>query len=104
MTTDELDLGAITFTVAVNGEPRQHGHTAAMIHDFGAIVASYSRAVPLLPGDVILTGTPSGVGVGRRPPVFLRDGDEVVISSPQLGTLRTPVLQGSDRTNGTFVQ
>ncbi len=91
VTTDELDLGAITFTVAVNGAPRQRGHTAAMIHDFGTIVTSYSQAVPLLPGDVILTGTPSGVGIGRRPPVFLRDGDEVVISSPQLGTLRTPV-------------
>ncbi len=93
VTTDELVLGGITFTVEVNGEPRQHGHTAAMIHDFGSIVASYSRAVPLLPGDMILTGTPSGVGVGRRPPVFLRDGDQVVITSPQLGTLRTPVVQ-----------
>jgi 2-keto-4-pentenoate hydratase/2-oxohepta-3-ene-1,7-dioic acid hydratase in catechol pathway len=88
-----LDLDAITFTVEVNGEPRQHGDTAAMIHDFGSIVASFSRAVPLLPGDVILTGTPSGVGIGRRPPVFLRDGDEVVATSPQLGTLRTPIRQ-----------
>jgi 2,4-didehydro-3-deoxy-L-rhamnonate hydrolase len=92
VTTDELDLDDITFTVSVNGERRQHGHTGSLIHPFADIVASYSRALPLEPGDVVLTGTPAGVGVGRHPPTFLRPGDEIVVDSPQLGVLRTPVI------------
>jgi len=91
VTTDELDLEDITFTVSVNGERRQNGHTGSLIHSFASIVASYSRALSLEPGDVILTGTPAGVGVGRHPPLFLRAGDEVVVASPQLGVLRTPI-------------
>jgi 2-keto-4-pentenoate hydratase/2-oxohepta-3-ene-1,7-dioic acid hydratase in catechol pathway len=93
VTTDELDLDDITFTVHVNDELRQSGHTASMIHSFEAIVSSYSKAQPLYPGDVILTGTPAGVGVGRTPPVFLAPGDTMTVSSPQLGTLRTPVAE-----------
>jgi len=92
VTTDELDLGNVSFTVEVNGEPRQSASSATMIHTFAEIVASYSRAIPLEPGDVVLTGTPAGVGLARRPPAFLRPGDVVVIDSPQLGTLRTPIV------------
>jgi 2-keto-4-pentenoate hydratase/2-oxohepta-3-ene-1,7-dioic acid hydratase in catechol pathway len=92
VTLDELDLTDITFEVRVNGELRQRAHTADMIHSFAAIVSSYSQALALEPGDVILTGTPAGVGVGRNPPAFLKPGDEVVVSSRELGTLRTPVI------------
>lgn len=96
VTTDELDLDAITFTARVNGELRQSGDTGRLVHRFVEIVASYSRALPLAPGDVILTGTPCGVGVARGPAAFLDGGDVVVVSSPQLGTLRTPVVRGLD--------
>jgi len=92
VTVDELDLDAIEFAVEVNGEPRQSTTTATMIHSFTEILASYSRSVPLEPGDVILTGTPGGVGIGQQPPIFLAPGDEIVVSSPQLGALRTPVV------------
>jgi 2-keto-4-pentenoate hydratase/2-oxohepta-3-ene-1,7-dioic acid hydratase in catechol pathway len=92
VTLDEVSLDEITFEVRVNGELRQRASTNAMVHSFAEIVSSYSRSLALEPGDVILTGTPAGVGVGREPPVFLAPGDEVVVSSPGLGTLRTPVI------------
>jgi 2-keto-4-pentenoate hydratase/2-oxohepta-3-ene-1,7-dioic acid hydratase in catechol pathway len=91
VTTDELDLDNIAFTVHVNDELRQHGRTSSMIHGFEEIVRSYSEALSLQPGDVILTGTTAGVGVGCTPPRFLAPGDSIVVSSPQLGVLRTPV-------------
>ena len=92
VTADELDLDDVGFTVMVNGELRQSAHTSRMVHTFADIVASFSQAAPLLPGDVILTGTPAGVGVAHVPPRFLRAGDEVIVASPQLGELRTPVV------------
>jgi 2-keto-4-pentenoate hydratase/2-oxohepta-3-ene-1,7-dioic acid hydratase in catechol pathway len=91
VTLDEIALDDVSFTVTVNGELRQQAHTSEMSHTFGEIVASFSHALPLDAGDVILTGTPAGVGVGMVPPRFLDDGDTVVIASPQLGTLRTTV-------------
>jgi 2-keto-4-pentenoate hydratase/2-oxohepta-3-ene-1,7-dioic acid hydratase in catechol pathway len=92
VTAEQLDLRDLTFAVHVNGELRQTANTATMVHGVADIVASYSRALTLQPGDLILTGTPAGVGVGRRPPAFLRPGDEVVVSSPELGVLRTPIV------------
>lgn len=92
VTTDELDLHDVTFTVQVNGEPRQAANSATMIHSFTEILASYARAIPLEPGDVVLTGTPAGSGIGQQPPRFLQPGDAVVVSSPQLGSLATPVV------------
>lgn len=92
VTVDELDLDDVSFTVEVNGELRQAATSATMVHGFAAILAPYSRAIPLEPGDVILTGTPAGTGIGRRPPSFLRPGDDVHVRSPQLGSLRTPVI------------
>lgn len=94
VTADELDLADIAFTVAVGGEVRQSATTATMIHGFAEILASFSRAVPLEPGDVVLTGTPGGSEVARQPPRFLRPGDRVVVSSPQLGELTTTVIAG----------
>ena len=80
-------LDDLSFTVRVNGELRQCGHSRDMIHSIRDVVASYSAGLPLEPGDVILTGSPAGVGVARRPPVFLQHGDTVEIESPQLGRL-----------------
>lgn len=86
-TLDELDLTDISFVLSVNGEARQHGHVSDMIHSITEIVASFSQSLPLHPGDVILTGSPSGVGVGMNPPTFLADGDVVEVASSHLGTL-----------------
>jgi acylpyruvate hydrolase len=86
-TLDELDLDDVSFVLSVNGEVRQHGHVSDMVHSVIDIVVSFSRSLPLDAGDVILTGSPGGVGVGMDPPTFLADGDVVEVTSPQLGTL-----------------
>ena len=67
----------------------QEGSTADLVHSVPALVAYLSRLMTLEPGDVVATGTPSGVGSLRDPKVWLKPGDEVVISSPQLGELET---------------
>jgi len=95
VTTDELDIDDLEFTVLVNGEARQQGATTDMVHSIREIVACYSAASQLQPRDVILTGTPGGVGLSLAPPCFLRSGDEVAIRSPQLGTLRNPVVDAT---------
>lgn len=97
-TLDELDLADISFVLSVNGEARQHGHVSDMIHSIVDIVVSFSRSLALHPADVILTGSPSGVGVGMDPPRFLADGDVVTITSPQLGTLVNQFRAGGDGT------
>lgn len=79
--------GELGFTVRVNGALRQCGHADDMIHSIRTIVASYSASIPLEPGDVILTGSPAGVGLAQHPPTFLQPGDTVEIESPQLGKL-----------------
>lgn len=85
--TATIDLDMVTFTVSVNGEVRQCGDTRDMIFSIREIVASYSAAIALHAGDVILTGSPAGVGVALDPPVFLEPGDTVVVESPELGKL-----------------
>ena len=62
-----------------------------MIFDIPTVIATISEFVPLAPGDVILTGTPSGVGIRREPPVLLSDGDRVVVEIERLGRLENPV-------------
>ncbi len=75
----------------VNGETMQEGNTGEMIFPVTRLIAELSSGTTLLPGTVILTGTPSGVGFARTPPVFLQDGDRVEIEIDQLGTLSNPV-------------
>jgi len=84
---DAVDPTGITFTVSVNGQVRQRGAAADMIHSIPELIAEFSQALPLRRGDVILTGSPAGVGVGFDPPMFLQPGDTVTIESPQLGCL-----------------
>ncbi len=67
----------------------QNSSTADLIHSVPALVAFLSKLMTLEPGDIVSTGTPSGVGMSRDPRVWLRPGDEVVVGSPQLGELRT---------------
>ena len=70
----------------------QSGNTRQFIFDIPAIVAAISEFVPLAPGDVVLTGTPSGVGYRREPKVVLRDGDRLTIEIERVGRLENPVV------------
>ena len=80
---------AIEIELTLNGERMQKSSTADLIHSVPVLVAYLSQLMTLEPGDVISTGTPAGVGSGRDPKVWLKPGDEVVVSSPQLGALET---------------
>jgi 2,4-didehydro-3-deoxy-L-rhamnonate hydrolase len=80
---DDLELGC-----RVNGEVVQRGRTADMIFSVPRIVAELSQVLPLLPGDVIFTGTPAGIGATRKPPVFLKPGDVLESHVEGIGTLR----------------
>jgi 2-keto-4-pentenoate hydratase/2-oxohepta-3-ene-1,7-dioic acid hydratase in catechol pathway len=89
VTRDEIALDDTSLTCTVNGELRQKANTADLIFDVPTLIEVISKVLTLLPGDVIATGTPAGVGIGFDPPRFLADGDVVEISATALGTLRT---------------
>jgi 2-keto-4-pentenoate hydratase/2-oxohepta-3-ene-1,7-dioic acid hydratase in catechol pathway len=93
-TSDELPSGAggLRLTTRVNGELMQEASTADMLFDVATLVATLSEAMALAPGDVIVTGTPSGVGFARTPPYFLKPGDVCEIELEGYGVLRNPVL------------
>lgn len=85
VTADELDVGDLDIRCLVNGQERQSSNTRAMIFDIPAIIEHCSRGVTLLPGDVIATGTPAGVGMGMKPPRFLQNGDVVRVEIAGIG-------------------
>jgi len=91
VTADEVAHDAIDFALTLNGEEMQASGTEDLIFAIPELVAHLSTLMTLEPGDLISTGTPSGVGIARQPSVWLKPGDEVEISSPQLGRLRTRV-------------
>jgi acylpyruvate hydrolase len=80
---------AIGIALDLNGERMQESSTAELIHSIPALIEYLSMLMTLEPGDVVATGTPEGVGSLRDPRVWLKPGDGVVVSSPQLGELRT---------------
>ncbi len=89
VTGDEIpDPQRLEIKALWNGVVMQHASTADMSFGVAYLIAFLSRAFTLLPGDIIATGTPSGVGVFRQPPVFLQDGDEVVVEIERIGKLR----------------
>jgi 2-keto-4-pentenoate hydratase/2-oxohepta-3-ene-1,7-dioic acid hydratase in catechol pathway len=85
------DPQALRIRCLVNGEVRQYSTTADMIFSVAELIAFVSEAITLEPGDLLLTGTPEGVGLFRDPPVFLADGDEVVVEIDEVGWLANPV-------------
>jgi 2-keto-4-pentenoate hydratase/2-oxohepta-3-ene-1,7-dioic acid hydratase in catechol pathway len=88
VTKDEIpNPHNLTVVTKVNDEVRQNGNTATMVFKIDDLIAEISRFVTLEPGDVILTGTPAGVGNGMKPPSFLRKGDTVKVSIEGIGTL-----------------
>jgi 2-keto-4-pentenoate hydratase/2-oxohepta-3-ene-1,7-dioic acid hydratase in catechol pathway len=89
---DELGDGSgLRVTQRLNGETLQDGNTRDLIHDVPHLVEFVSGAFTLEPGDVILTGTPAGVGIFRDPPLAMRDGDVVEVEVERIGVLRNPV-------------
>jgi len=80
---------ALEIELTLNGEVMQKSSTADLVHSVPALVAYLSKLMTLEPGDIVSTGTPAGVGSMREPRVWLKPGDEVAISSPQLGVLET---------------
>jgi 2-keto-4-pentenoate hydratase/2-oxohepta-3-ene-1,7-dioic acid hydratase in catechol pathway len=92
VTPDEVRYGSLGLKLRVNGELMQDGSTADLIFDVPTLVSHISEFMTLLPGDVISTGTPAGVGAGRKPPVFLRPGDVVDYEAEGLGAARQRIL------------
>jgi 2-keto-4-pentenoate hydratase/2-oxohepta-3-ene-1,7-dioic acid hydratase in catechol pathway len=91
VTRDEIpDPQALRIRTTVSGETLQDGNTGDMIFSVARIIAHASRAFTLEPGDVLMTGTPSGVGVWREPRRFLHDGDVVEVEIEGIGLLRNP--------------
>jgi 2-keto-4-pentenoate hydratase/2-oxohepta-3-ene-1,7-dioic acid hydratase in catechol pathway len=88
---DELDAADLAIQLWVNGEQRQSSRTSKMIFDVKEIIHQLSLGFTLLPGDVILTGTPEGVGYAMQPPQVLKDGDVVDIEIEGIGRLSNPV-------------
>jgi 2-keto-4-pentenoate hydratase/2-oxohepta-3-ene-1,7-dioic acid hydratase in catechol pathway len=92
VTPDEIKAEDVGLSLTVNGEVRQTGTTRDLIFGVPALVEYISRCIALEVGDVIATGTPSGVGVFRNPPVFLKPGDTVVATVEGIGSLTNPVV------------
>ena len=95
VTPDELDdPDDLEIECWLNSEQVQHSRTSDMIFPVAEIIARLSNVLPLLPGDVIFTGTPPGVGVGRTPPRFIQPGDEVETSISGIGSIRQRFVDG----------
>jgi 2-keto-4-pentenoate hydratase/2-oxohepta-3-ene-1,7-dioic acid hydratase in catechol pathway len=95
VTLDEIAAPhALPIRLRLNGELMQDSNTDEFVFDVPALVEFLSATMTLEPGDVVLTGTPPGVGFARRPPVFLQPGDIVEVEIGNLGVLRNPVVAG----------
>lgn len=88
VTRDELDVTNAAIRCRVNDELRQDSNTGLLIFDIPTIIATISAGVTLMPGDVIATGTPAGVGIGFDPPKYLQPGDVVEVEIEGIGTLK----------------
>ncbi len=96
VTKDEIDNPHdLAIRAVLNGHTVQDARTSDMIFDIPAIISNLSQSMTLLPGTVILTGTPEGVGFTRNPQLFLKDGDTVSVEIEQIGTLTNPVASES---------
>lgn len=92
VTADEISYPPqLDIRLSVNGEPRQHGNSRDMIFGITDIVSELSRGVTLPAGTIIATGSPTGIGFGMNPPIFLKDGDVVTCRIEGIGTLTNTV-------------
>jgi len=93
VTPDEVgDPHSLDIALELNGERMQSGNTSQFIFDIPTIVSTISEFLPLAPGDVVLTGTPSGVGYHRDPKILLKDGDRLAVIIERVGRLENPVV------------
>ena len=93
VTSDEIpDPHNLDIGIEINGEVLQNSNTRELIFKIPDLIAFLSSVFTLEPGDIVSTGTPSGVGFVRKPPRFLRPGDDVVVKIPAIGELRNPVV------------
>jgi 2,4-diketo-3-deoxy-L-fuconate hydrolase len=93
VTKDEIeDLNNLNLSLDVNGNRHQTGNTSLMIFNFNYLIAHLSSFITLMPGDIITTGTPPGVGLGMNPPKFLKDGDELFLKVDYLGEQKSKVV------------
>jgi 2-keto-4-pentenoate hydratase/2-oxohepta-3-ene-1,7-dioic acid hydratase in catechol pathway len=88
-----VDGDRLEITCRVNGKVMQHSNTSDLLFPTRQLVAYISECMTLLPGTVILTGTPEGVGFTRNPPVYLREGQIVECEIEKIGILRNPVVK-----------
>lgn len=96
VTTDELqDPHTLDIQLSINGEKLQHSNTRELIFKLPELIAHLSSIVPLEPGDIISTGTPAGVGLGREPKRWLKPGEEIVIRIEGIGELRNRTVAAS---------
>lgn len=94
VTKDEIaDPHALAIRCLVNGEALQDSNTREMVFKIPYLIAYLSRAITLLPGDVVTTGTPDGVGAFRKPPIYLKHGDVVTVEVEGLGQLTNPCVE-----------
>jgi 2-keto-4-pentenoate hydratase/2-oxohepta-3-ene-1,7-dioic acid hydratase in catechol pathway len=92
---DEVaDPQQLAIRAILNGEVMQESSTSNMVFGVADVIAYITQAITLEPGDLIATGTPAGVGVFRKPPVFMQPGDEITIEIEGLGSLTNPVTAG----------
>lgn len=91
VTPDSVDPGTLGIQTIVNGRVMQNGNTSEMVRNVPALIEFLSQSTTLLPGTVIFTGTPSGVGMAQKPPLWVKDGDEVSVIIEKIGTLTNRV-------------
>ena len=94
VTKDEIeDVNNLSLKLDVNGNRHQTGNTSQMIFNFNFLIAHITSFITLMPGDIVTTGTPPGVGLGMTPPIFLKDGDEMELSVDNLGKQNIKVIK-----------
>jgi acylpyruvate hydrolase len=92
VTANEVDVGDLAISSTLNGQVMQSARTSQMLVDVPSAVEFFSSFTRLVPGDVIATGTPGGVGYARTPPVFLQPGDVIEVTVEGIGTIRNRVV------------
>ena len=93
VTKDDIkDIDNLNLSLDVNGKRHQTGNTSLMIFNFNYLISHLSNFITLMPGDIITTGTPPGVGLGMNPPQFLKNGDEMHLKVDYLGEQKSTVI------------
>ena len=93
VTADEIaDPHKLAISLTLNGETMQDSNTSNLIHKVDFLISYLSQSLTWEPGDLISTGTPPGVGFARKPPVFIKAGDEISVTVEGIGTLTNPVV------------